>query len=154
MCNYTNNPVMRAPCKIAISLSLCLFLQFFALKVKGQDRQAKTISLTPAFKENGKIIDSLRSVYNFEAVEYENWEDDDATDSSLTICFINSKRLPAKDIPATSREFIAIASSIRRSLVDTARYRSYYIIFVTSNRNGTVSSRVHTAGMDVLVSEL
>jgi len=98
-------------------------------------------------------MDSLKSVYNFEGIEYENWEDDDATDSSLTVSFINSKRLPSKEIEASVDEFKAIASSIHRSIVDTGKYKSYYIIFVTRDTIGTMVNGAHTAGMDVSVRE-
>ena len=105
----------------------------------------------PNFRDNGSIIDSLKAVYNFEGVEYENWEDDDATDSSLTVSFINSKKLPAKDVDTNVDEFKAIASSIHKSLVDTGKYKSYYIIFVKRDTISNVANNSHTAGIDVSV---
>jgi hypothetical protein len=111
-------------------------------------------SFAPEFKDDGKIIDSLKDVYNFEAVEYNNWDDDNATDSSLTVSFINSKKLPAKDIETSVREFKAIASSIHRSMVDKNRYESYNIIFVTRTRNGNSTSTFYNGGPSFFVRDL
>jgi hypothetical protein len=109
-------------------------------------RPTDTSSLPPEFKDNGKIIDSLKDVYSFETVEYNNWDYDNASDSSLTIYFINSKRLPAKDVEAAVKEFKAIASSIHRSIIDKNRYESYNIIFVTRTKNGNSTNSSYNAG--------
>jgi len=71
------------------------------------------------------------------------------------VCFINSKKLPQKDINETVNEFKAIASSIHRSVLYQDRYKSYYIIFVAREKRGLLlSTDSHTAGMDVSVREL
>ena len=131
-----------------LSISVCLGKKIF---------RANTIDKTdlkPEFKDNGKMIDSLKSVYNFEAIEYNNWDKNNAKDSSLTVSFINSKKLPSKNIDSSFNEFKAIAASFHRLIVNPGKYKSYYIIFVTRQiiRNDTIS--IHTAGMDVLVEEL
>ena len=134
---------------VTLSLTLC----FCTSDNKPKSKGTNTSALTPQFRDNGKTIDSLKSVYNFEGIEYENWEDDDATDSSLTVSFINSKKLPSKDIDEGVKEFKAIASSIHKSIVDTSKYNSYYIIFVKKDTIGNMVNGSHTAGMDVSVKE-
>jgi len=135
------------------AIALSLSLSFCTSDNKPKSKETITSTLTPQFRDNGKTIDSLKSVYNFEEVEYENWEDDDATDSSLTVSFINSRKLPSKDMEASVAEFKTIASSIHRSVVDTSKYKSYYIIFVTRDTVGNGVNGSHTAGMDVSVRE-
>jgi hypothetical protein len=132
---------------------LALSLGFCTSDNKAKGKETNTSALAPQFRDDGRTIDSLQSVYYFEGVEYENWEDDDASDSSLTVSFINSRKLPSKDIDAGVHEFKAIASSIHRSIVDTNKYKSYYIIFVERDTIGNVVGRTHTAGMDVSVKE-
>ena len=136
-----------------LSLLLCLTLNFCSIN-EIKDKEQNTSSLIPAYNDSGKTIDSLKAVYKAQDVEYENWEPDDTTDSSLTVSFINSKRLPAKDVDSSVNEFKAIASSIHRSIVDTGKYKSYYIIFVSRDTMGKLINSSHTAGMDVSVKEL
>lgn len=132
---------------------LLLSLSFCTSDNTSKLKETNTSTLTPKFRDNGKTIDSLQSVYNFEGVEYENWEDDDATDSTLTVSFINSRKLPSKELETSVDEFKAIASSLHRSIVDTSKFKSYYIIFVTKDTIGNMVNGVHTAGMDVSVRE-
>ena len=145
--------MMRNLFTIFFTIVLSLSLSSCTSDNKSKSKETNTSTLTPQFRDNGKTIDSLKSVFNFEGVEYENWEDDDATDSSLTVSFINSRKLPSKDIEANVNEFKAIASSIHRSIVDTSKYKSYYIIFVKRDTIGNVVNGSHTAGMDVSVRE-
>lgn len=126
------------------TISFLLFLSFCR-----PGNPSKSV-LIPLFKDNGKVIDSLRTVYQSEKVEFENWEADDATDSSLTVSFINSKKLPATETESAN-EFKAIAYSIHQSIVDTSQYKSYYIIFVTRETAGMTVNSSHTAGMEVSV---
>jgi hypothetical protein len=111
-------------------------------------------SIPPKFSDNGKVIDSIKNAYSAEAVEFENWGDGDATDSTLTVCLINSKRLSAQDNDSSVQVFKALASVIRRSLTDNTRYKSYYIIFVKSTRQSGIEYRSHSDGMKVLVEDL
>jgi hypothetical protein len=137
-----------------LAIALCLSLSLCKSHDKPPRKIAATSSLVPEFTDNGKVMDSLKGVYRFESIEYENWDDDDATDSSLTVSFINSKKLPSTDVDATVKEFRGIASSIRRSIVDTNRYKSYNIIFLARDTMGMMTTSSHTAGMDVPVKEL
>lgn len=111
-------------------------------------------SIPPKFSDNGKVIDSIKNAYSAEAIEFENWGDDDATDSTLTVCLINSKKLPAQDNDSSDQVFKGLASVIRRSLTDNTRYNAYYIIFVKVNDQSGFQTRSHTAGMKVPVMDL
>jgi len=145
---------MRYLLKGSLTIAICLSLCCTSSKRSTFESPGRS-SVTPEFKDNGKTIDSLKTIYGFESVEYENWEEDDKTDSSFTVCFINSKKLPQKDINETVNEFKAIASSIHRSVLYQDRYKSYYIIFVAREKRGLLlSTDSHTAGMDVSVREL
>ncbi|HUC80213.1 MAG TPA: hypothetical protein VMR70_04820 [Flavisolibacter sp.] len=135
------------------AVALSLSLSFCTADNKPKSAEPSTSALAPQFRDKGMTMDSLQSVYNFASVEYENWEDDDATDSSLTVSFINSTKLPPTEIEASVKEFTAIASSIHRSIADTSKYKSYYIIFVKRDTIGNLVNGSHTAGMDVSVRE-
>lgn len=111
-------------------------------------------SIPPKFLDNGKVMDSIKNAYGAETVEFENWGADDATDSTLTVCLINSKKLPAQDNDSSVQEFKVLASVIRKSLTDNARYNAYYIIFVKNNVQSGFQTRSHAAGMKVLVNDL
>lgn len=131
----------------SMSLSYCGF------KSKRVEAHSRSPGMLPLFKDDGKTIDSLRHVYSFKEVEYENWEDDDAVDSSLTVCFINSEKLPAEDIEASVAEFNGIASSIRNAIAEPDEYKSYYIIFVKRDGDYLTTISSHRAGMDVTLTE-
>jgi hypothetical protein len=111
-------------------------------------------SVPSEFKDNGKAIDSLKNVYHFESVEYENWEHDDATDSSFTVSFVNSKKIPNGNPDSTANEFKTIAASIRNSLANASQYKSYYIIFVGRDTVNGITHSYHKSGMDVNVKNL
>lgn len=106
-------------------------------------------SVPPQFKDGQHAIDSLKTVYGFESVEYENWEASDAIDSALTVCFINSKNLPqASDGEKSIQALIAIAASIEQSVAMPEKYNAYHIIFVERTKEGDS----HKMGMNVPVS--
>lgn len=111
-----------------------------------------TTSRPPEFKDDGKTVASLMKAYNCEAIEYENWGDDDATDSSLTICLINSNKVPTGD--QSDSQLKDIALQIKKAVKHPEMYRSYYIIFVKrENHSGTIFSS-HTTGSNILSKEL
>src|SRR3954468_24603551 len=51
-------------------------------------------SIEPAFKDGGLTVRNLKDEWKCERIDFENWEGDDARDSSLTICLINSNSVP------------------------------------------------------------
>ena len=135
--------------KISLNtLFLLLFITFYGCSGKEQ------LSIKPNFSDNGKVIDSIKNAYQAQVIEYENWEADDSKDSTLTVCIVNSKKLPSKDPDIASQEFKSIASVIRNSLLDNTNYKSYYIIFVKTDTSGLMQVRSHTAGADISVELL
>lgn len=137
-----------------IIIMICLSFSHCASNNNNPVRKTNNISVSPKFSDNGKAIDSLRKVYHFEDVEYENWEDDDNTDSSLTISFINSKKIPDGNLEASVDEFRNIASGIHGSLADQNKYRSYYIIFIERDTVMGKINSAHTSGMDIHIKDL
>lgn len=145
---------MRHLTKISFMITSFLTLASCGGTDNNTTKNAEKPSMSFQFMDNGKAMDSLKNVYNVEMVEYENWEDDDASDSSFTVSFINSKKLPQGDVDANVNEFNTIAASIRNSLVKPDQYKSYYIIFVERDTvNGIIHSN-HRAGMDVAANGL
>lgn len=134
--------------EISLILSVFLAISFSTCSVKEKP------SIAPQFIDNGKTIDSIKMEYSAENIEFENWEEDDSFDSSLTICLVNSKGLFSKGIDPKVQEFKSIASRIRNSLANKTKYKTYYIIFVKSEKSGFSSTRLHTAGMDIPVGQL
>ena len=134
-----------------LTISLCIF------SCSNSDTKGKEIvaSGQPKFVDNGKTIDSLIKTYNCESVEYDNWKDNDATDSCLTVCLINSSKVPKSSDPENdANELKGIASSIKNSLAKPQTYNSFYIIFVKKeNMNGEII-KVHSAGMEIPSSAL
>jgi hypothetical protein len=132
----------------SITYILLLFIVIYGCSGKEQP------SIKPKFSDNEKVIDSIKNAYQAQVIEFENWEADDATDSTLTVCILNSKKLPSKDPDISAKEFNSIASEIRNSLLDNTIYKSYYIIFVKTDTTGLMQIRSHTAGTDVSVELL
>lgn len=127
----------------SITFILLLFIGLYGCSGKEQP------SIKPKFSDNEKVIDSIKNTYQAQVIEFENWEADDATDSTLTVCIVNSKKMPSKDPEIASKEFNSIASVIRNSLLDNTSYKSYYIIFVKTDTAGLMQTRSHTAGAEV-----
>jgi len=130
------------------TLIILLFIGLYGCSGKEQP------SIKPKFSDNEKVIDSIKNAYQAQVIEFENWESDDATDSTLTVCIVNSKKLPSKDPDIALKEINSIASDIRNSLLDKTSYKSYYIIFVKTDTVGLMQTRSHTAGADVSVELL
>jgi hypothetical protein len=113
-----------------------------------------TLSLPPAFNDGGKTADSLQKAYNCETIEYENWEDDDATDSTLTVCLINSTKVPLHQPDDSVDHLVNIAALFKKAVKHPERYTGYYIIFVKESKAGIFSTRSHTMGGVIPVSRL
>ena len=112
-------------------------------------------SKTPEFADQGSTINMLKSAYKCENIEFENWEDDDARDSTLTICLINSKSVPDIVEPdADIEQLKVIARQIKKSLKKPEMYKSYYVIFVKREGNFLFGSDAHTTGSDIPAKEL
>ena len=144
---------MRLLPKMIFLIVISLSLSYCGFNDKTMEANSNGSGMAPLFKDDGKTIDSLKGVYRFKEIEYENWEDDDAVDSSLTVSFINSEKMPAGDLDANAAEFNGIARSIRNSIAQPAQYKSYYIIFVKKDGSFLTMTKVHSTGMDVTLKE-
>ena len=135
-----------------LAISLC-----FYSCANNSDTKSKEVVVTrePEFVDNGKTVDSLIKVYNCEGVEYDNWKDNDATDSCLTVCLINSNKVPTtSNVDEEGEQLKAIVLSIKKSLANPKNYSSYYIIFVKKDNTNCISTKTHSAGMEIQSSAL
>src|SRR5262245_28071700 len=69
----------------------------------------KSTSNPPAFKDGGKTVEALKSAYQCKSIEFENWGEDDVSDDRLTVCLVNSPKVPAGNIEESHAEFRTIA---------------------------------------------
>jgi hypothetical protein len=115
---------------------------------------ADTASKPPAFTDGGKTIANLAALYKCERIEFENWEQDDAVDSILTVCLINNKIRFAKSAEAEVGEMKAIARKVAAVISYPKRYKSYYIIFVKRGLMSGEPVNVHAGGSEFLSTTL
>lgn len=108
----------------------------------------------PAFTDSGKAVNELINKYQCEKIEFENWEDDDLEDSSLTICLINSKYKFAIEPDKSLGELESVASAIKKVVVHPEKYNSYYVIFVDRRKNFLLESNSHKYGGEIPSSQL
>lgn len=145
---------MKLSCRLICFLSISLF--FFNcsgnIEIKPEAKESATF-VTTQFSDNGKTIDSIVKAYNCEGVEYNNWTENDATDSCLTVCLINSTKVPSSG-NINNPVFTAMATAIKKSLAKPQDYNSYYIIFVNKDSVNGAEIKVHSAGMQIQNSEL
>jgi hypothetical protein len=107
----------------------------------------------PEFADNAKTIDSIKKAYHCESINYENWDNKKETDSCLTVCLINSTKVPVMT-NLDSRELIEIAASIKKALAKPQNYKSYYIIFIEKNVFMGEESKAHTLGQEIRTKDL
>ncbi len=134
-----------------LTLSLCFY------NCTSNDRKSRELAEVnqPKFTDNGKAIDSLKKVYNCESINYENWGDKKTTDSCLTVCLINSTKVPSgNNVDGNVNQFKAIALTIKQALAKPQAYKSIYIIFVKNDNVNGLESKVHSAGMEIASAEL
>ena len=123
------------------------------------DNETKSKELTeitqPEFADNGKTVDSLKKVYNCESIDYENWGNKKTTDSCLTVCLINSTKVPSgNNVDESANQIKAIAFAIKKSLAKPQTYKSFYIIFVKKDNVNGQETKVHSAGLEITSAEL
>jgi hypothetical protein len=143
--------------KVTSSLFYLLAFSFFFCSCanNGKNSNKSDEDNQPVFADNGKTIDSLKQVYNCESINYENWADKKTTDSCLTVCLINSTKVPSgSNVEEDADRFKAIAISIKKSLAKPETYKSFYIIFVKKENNNGLKTKVHSAGMELPSAEL
>lgn len=109
----------------------------------------------PEIADNGKTIDSLKKVYNCESINFENWGDKKTTDSCLTVCLVNSTKVPSGgNVDSTADQLKGVASSINKSLIKSQTYKSFYIIFIKKDNVNGLETKTHSAGMEISSSQL
>lgn len=132
-----------------LTISLCLY--------NCSSTHPKTAALAtmgqPEFADNGKTIAHLKKAYHCKSINYENWDNKKETDSCLTVCLINSTKVPSMDNP-DSRELTEIAASIKKSLAKPQNYKSYYIIFVKKDKFNGEEIKVHSLGQEIRSKDL
>jgi len=143
--------------KLTFRLYYLLTLSLFFYNCTSNDTNNKALSEVkqPEFADNGKTIDSLKKVYNCESINYENWDDKEITDSCLTVCLINSTKVPSDNkIDENVNQFKAIALTINKSLAKPQTYKSFYIIFLKKDNVNGQETKVHSAGMEIASADL
>jgi len=110
-------------------------------------------SITPEFKDAGSTLNNLKTTYNCETIEFENWKPDDAKDSTLTVCLINSKALPSIPKENQLEHMKLIATQIKKALKNPELFNSYYVIFV-KKEGALFVSRSHTSGVTIRSQDL
>ena len=149
MCNLTNNLIfMKLTFRLfyVLTISLCFYN---CSNNHTKNKEVATIG-QPEFLDNGKTIDSLIKAYNCESIEYDNWKDNDANDSCLTVCLINSNKVPSGgDVDENANQIKEIALSVKKVLVKPQNYNSYYIIFVKKDKVNGLETKAHSAGMEI-----
>lgn len=108
-----------------------------------------TASKPPEFRDGGAAVDGLKKTYRCTAIEFENWEEEDATDDVLTVCLVNCPQVGTGDPDRKHRAFVSVAAQIKRALKHPERYRSYYIIFVRREYQSGQTFSTHTAGATI-----
>ena len=130
-------------------------LYFYSCSDNGTKSKEPTGVTQPEFADNGRTVDSLKKVYNCESINYENWGDKKTTDSCLTVCLVNSSKVPSGgNVDSTADELKGIASSIKKSLTKSQTYKSFYIIFVKKENLNGLDINTHSAGMEISISQL
>lgn len=130
-------------------------LYFYSCSNNRTKSKEPTDLTQPEFADNGKTVDSLKNVYNCESINYENWGDKKITVSCLTVCLINSTKVPSGgDVDRTAGQLKGIASSIKKSLTKSQTYKSFYIIFIKKENVNGIETKNHSQGMEIQSSEL
>ncbi|HEY6504903.1 MAG TPA: hypothetical protein VIZ28_13060 [Chitinophagaceae bacterium] len=143
--------------KLTVRLLFLLTISLCFCNCSNNDTKSKKVAEIgqPEFVDNGKAVDSLKKVYNCESIEYDNWEENDATDSCLTVCLINSNKVPSGDnVDDNVNQLKGIALTIKTSLAKPENYNSFYIIFVEKENMNGLESKSHAAGMEISSKEL
>ena len=107
------------------SFSFSASLYFYSCSDNETKSKEPTEHSKPEFADNGRIIDSLKNVYNCESINYENWDDKKTTDSCLTVCLISITKVPSgSNVDSTTDQLKGIASTIKKSLIKSQTYKS------------------------------
>lgn len=99
----------------------------------------------PAFYDKGAVIDSLIKRYSCERIEFTNWDDSECEDSCLTVCLINSTKIP-NTAEYGYNVLTSIAFSIKSALSVPDSYLQYNVIFITEKMVLGFKTQAHTFG--------
>jgi hypothetical protein len=144
---------MKKPIQLLFLFSASLY--FYSCSDNGTKSKEPTEITQPKFAVNGKTVDSLQKFYNCESINFENWGDKKTTDSCLTVCLVNSTKVPSNgNVDSTADQLKGIASSIKKSLIKSQTYKSFYIIFVKKENVNGLETKTHSAGMEISSSQL
>lgn len=134
---------------------LLLILLTASLGIYGCFSNDTVESTEPDFADGGKTIDSLKKAYDCESIRYENWSHKKPEDSCLTVCLINSTRVPSGyKADETVNQLKSIAGSIKKALTKPQLYKSFYIVFLKKEKNIWHELSIHSAGGEIPVTEL
>lgn len=111
-------------------------------------------SAPPEFKAELNTVNYLLKTYECEDIEFENWEDDDLTDSVLTVCLINSGTILKMSEEMQSKQLKLVGTKLKSSLKYPERYKSFYVIFVEREGKFLFKTSAHTYGGDLPASQL
>jgi len=143
--------------KLTFRLYFLLIISlFFSSCSRNEIKSTQLKEVTePEFNDNDKTVDSLKQAYNCQNIEYNNWDVNEASDSSLTVELVNSTKVVWFDnIDSTSLQLKGIALAIRKALIKPESYKSFYIVFI---ENGIVKGqeiKIHKSGMKILSKDL
>ncbi len=143
--------------KLTFEFPFLLIISFSLFSCSSNDTKDErlVVSLQPDFSDNGKTVDSIKKAYNCESIEYDNWGDKEAVDSCLTVCLINSTKIPPiNNVDETAGQFKAIALAMKKSLAKPQDYKTIYIVFVRKESFNGVEGKSHSAGMELATVEL
>ena len=145
--------IMKKTIQIFFHFSASLYL--YSCSDNGSKSKQPREITQPEFVDNSKTVDSLKKVYNCESINFENWDDKKTTDSCLTVCLVNSTKVPSGgNVDSTADQLKGIASSINKSLAKTQTYKSFYIIFIKKENVNGLETKTHSAGMEISSSQL
>ena len=84
------------------------------------------------FRTESRTIDSLKSAFLCDSISFHKWDEEYAgiTDSTFSVIFINSKKLPPSGLKQAIPIFKRISQSIKSSLKYPEKYNSYQIVFL------------------------
>ena len=105
-----------------------------------------------AFADNGRVADSLMSVFQCEGVTLDKWKGSDVTDATFSFCLINSGKLPTRDMVLKNNILKEIARSIKNSIKAPHRYNSFQIVFVKSEKMFWFGGKTQYHSMGEVVS--
>ncbi len=136
---------------LAISFGFC------QCNTPAKEKPLIEVMPAPEYKDNGKTIDSLKKAFACDSIVYENWGMNKASDQCLTVCLVNSTKVPTPQINNQDSDLIVfknIAASIQQALAKPNDYKQFSIIFVKKMVVNGEEIKVHSAGIDLPAAAL